>query len=187
MAGAWRNREKGGRMAQKQSTAQQALCWENAISVGLCIINLGFLPSQPYTQSWGTQLLWEAVLFQPGEGDTQHPPRGLCRGQVYQGSQQERVSAWVKMDMVFNHSMLNLLLQNTWLQLLNERVVRSLFDQCGALPAGSCNWYPGIRHSVPFSVSALCASCGTVTLLIHLWHGLVRLQYLANEGFSSLR
>lgn len=115
------------------------------------------------------------------------PPRGLCRGQVYQGSQQERVSAWVKMDMVFNHSMLNLLLQNTWLQLLNERVVRSLFDQCGALPAGSCNWYPGIRHSVPFSVSALCASCGTVTLLIHLWHGLVRLQYLANEGFSSLR
>lgn len=44
-----------------------------------------------------------------------------------------------KMDMVFNHSMLNLLLQNTLLQLLNDHVVRSLFDQCGALPAGSCN------------------------------------------------
>lgn len=61
-------------MAQKQSTAQQALCGDNAMSVGFCITNLGFLPSQPYIQSWGTQPCLEAVLFQPGEGDTQHPP-----------------------------------------------------------------------------------------------------------------
>lgn len=114
-----------------------------------------FLPLQFYLQSWGTQIHWEEIFFHLHEGEP-HTPLWALKGLDLLGFLADYGEGMSKVDMFFNYSELNPLLQNTLPQLLNEHILRSLFDLCEALATGSCREERQIPEHSQSTRSAVC-------------------------------
>lgn len=116
-----------------------------------CLCNLLF-------KAWKDRFSWREVCSTQMRVTPSTPLQALKRPDL-PGFPAGSGECMGKTDMFFNYSMLNLFPQNTLLQLLNEHILRSLFDQCGALATGFCREGKQIPE---FSLSTGSPECSRV-------------------------